>query len=193
MRQFIFAAVALFGTLSADMGPQGFKAYPNHYFVETGSFHGGGIRKALEAGFPVIHSLEINQAFVDECRRDFAGFPQVHVWRANSGTDLGGIISDIHSPITFWLDGHNIFVDPNGGKNSPIMEELEQIKRHEIKTHTILIDDRHVMGTAHFDGITEQQIIKKLLEINPQYTISFAVGGGSGEYPGNVIVASVNG
>ena len=193
MRQFIIATMALFGTLSANIGPQGFKAYPNQYFVETGTYHGAGVRKALEAGFPEIHSLEIDQALAGECQSMFAEFPQVHVWHADSSTQLYEVISDIHAPITFWLDGHNIFPDPNGGKNSPIMEELDQIKRHKIKTHTILIDDRHVMGTVHFDGVTELQIIGKLLEINPQYTISFDIGGDAGNILETLLLLRQNG
>lgn len=59
---------------------------------------------------------------------------------------------------------------------SPVLQELEQIKKHPIKNHTILIDDVRLFGTIEFDYVTLDQIIDKVLEINPNYNISFVPG-----------------
>lgn len=173
----------------ANMGPQGFYAYPNKYFVETGSFSGDGIQKALNAGFPEIHSLEIYYPFVENCKRRFQNKPQVHIWHKDSGKQLFEVIENINEPITFWLDGHNGWPDPNGGKNTPLLEELDQIKLHPLKTHTILIDDMHCCDTILFDYLSRDDIVKKVLEVNPDYIITFVPGGDAGEYPINVLVA----
>ena len=36
------------------------KKYKNSVFLETGTYQGDGIKKALEAGFEKIYSIEIN-------------------------------------------------------------------------------------------------------------------------------------
>ncbi|OGN65180.1 MAG: hypothetical protein A3E80_01320 [Chlamydiae bacterium RIFCSPHIGHO2_12_FULL_49_9] len=174
-----------------NMGPQGFRAHPNRYFVETGSYMGNGIRMALRAGFEYIHSLEIEPQLVNHCRKRFNKNPRVTIWHRDSSYQLWEVIEPIQEEITFWLDGHLGTPDPHGGKNTPLIEELEQIKRHSIKTHTILIDDLHCCRTILFDYLTLEEIVKKVLEINPEYEISFEPGGDAGEYPNNILVAQV--
>lgn len=101
------------------------------------------------------------------------------------------MIKDINQPITFWLDAHIFPPRTDGGKNCPLIEELDQIKRHPIKTHTILIDDMHCAGTAAFDFLTKEDLIQKIHEINPEYKIRYIPGGNDGEYPENVMVAII--
>lgn len=180
-------------SLSANMSPEGFEAFPNAYFVETGTYGGQGVRFALRAGFPEIRSVEIDHHFVLEARRTFANNPKVHIWEGDSGKMLCQVIKDINAPITFWLDGHNGTPSSDSTqKNTPLMEELDQIKEHPIKTHTILIDDMHCCGTVLFDFLTREDIKNKILEINPDYTITFVDGGDDGEYKDNIMVARVN-
>lgn len=90
---------------------------------------------------------------------------------------LYDVIKNINSSITFWLDGHYSGYDTaQGDENNPILKELEQIKKHHIKNHTILIDDIRLCGGFWFDDITLEQIISKILEINKNYTISYVDG-----------------
>lgn len=82
--------------------------------------------------------------------------------------------------MTFWLDGH---YSGHGtgfdGSYCPVMHELDQIARHHINTHTILIDDRRLFGrTDHqagtpFPDVTEEMMITKIKSINPRYQISY--------------------
>jgi len=67
----------------------------------------------------------------------------------------------VKEPTLFWLDGH-----PDGVDGNPLWGELESIKLHPIKTHTILIDDIPI----YFDP---KQVESKLLEINPNYTFVY--------------------
>lgn len=182
--------LAFNGPALANIGPQGFYNHPNKYFVETGSFAGDGIQKALNAGFEEIHSLDIDAGCANSCRKRFGNYPQVHIWLKDSGRQLYEVIEPLDAPITFWLDGHNGWPDPLGGKNTPLMDELEQIKQHPIKEHTIMIDDLHCCNTILFDYLSIEDIVNKVLEINPDYTISFEPGGDDGEYPTNVLVAT---
>jgi hypothetical protein len=76
----------------------------------------------------------------------------------------------IKEPALFWLDGH-----PDGFDGNPLWGELESIKRHRIKEHTILIDDIPI----YFDP---KQVEEKLLEINPNYVFTYenALNGSNG-------------
>ena len=187
----ILALVVMPFSLFSNMGPQGFHGHLNPYFVETGTFGGDGIQKALNAGFKNIYSMDIDPIFVREAKKRFRNASaKVHVFQKDSGRELFEIIASINEPITFWLDAHNGFPDPNSSeKNTPLLEELDQIKKHHIKTHTILIDDLHCCNTLLFDFLSVDDIVEKVLEINPDYDISFEPGGDAGEYPYNVLVA----
>ncbi len=187
----LFLLSFVFFFAQANIGPQGFKDFPNYYFVETGCYIGQGIGFALRAQFTEIHSLELLPKWVHFCRNKFRNNKKVQIYQGNSGQMLYEVIKNFDKEITFWLDGHRGTPAPNGGKNTPLLEELEQIKKHHIKTHTILIDDMHCCGTILFDGLTKEDIIAKILEVNPNYEITYIPGGDKGEYPQNVMVAQV--
>lgn len=177
-----------------NMGPQGFYEFNNNkVFVETGCYGGDSIKKALDAGFSKVYSMDICEKFVKHCNKRFKKFSNVSVYNKDSSSELWDVIAKIEEPITFWLDAHEGFPDPNavGVSNTALMGELEQIKQHPIKTHTILIDDLHCCNTLLFDYLSLEDIIAKVLEVNPDYTITFVDGGDLGEYPGNVLVAMV--
>ena len=187
-------ALLLIAPLSiiANIGPKGFHAYNyNRVFVETGTFKGEGIQNALKAGFQEIHSLELNKTSIKNSRARFKKKKNIHIYKKDSSFQLWEVISSINEPITFWLDAHNGFPDPSAldQKNTPLLKELDQIKRHPIKSHTILIDDLHCCNTLLFDFISLDEIIAKVLEINPDYFITFIEGGNKGEYLNNILVA----
>jgi hypothetical protein len=179
-----------FSMVYANIGPQGFIDHPNEYFVETGTFRGDGIARALRDGFKHIISLDIDAQYVEEARIHFKDYENVRIYCGDSATHLWPLIKSIDKPITFWLDGHNIYPTPNT-KNCPLLEELDQIKNHPIKTHTLIIDDMHCLNTLYFDYLTRESLLKKILEINPNYKITYMVGGDLGSHPDNIMVAKV--
>jgi len=178
--------------LTANIGPAGFKQFKNYYFVETGTYCGTAVAQALKEGFSEVRSIEFDLKSYSLAQNRFKKNTNVKLFHGNSINQLWEMIKDIDQPITFWLDAHIFPPLPNGNKNCPLLEELDQIKRHHIKVHTILIDDMHCAGTAAFDGLTKTDLIKKILEINPNYKITYVSGGDKGEYPENVMVASIN-
>lgn len=186
----ILCCLAATVSLEANMGPQGFGEFLQIYFVETGTHCGFGVQKALNTGFQEVRSIEYDEHLFNEARARFAHYPNVKIYRGDSSKDLWKVIKDIDQPITFWLDAHIYPPRPKGQKNCPLIQELEQIKRHPIKTHTILIDDMHCCGTAAFDFMVHADFIKKILEINPDYRIRYVDGGDAGEYKNNVMVAT---
>lgn len=171
-----------------NAGAQTFKKYSNPVFVETGTYVGDGVQMALDAGFSSVYSIELSPQLYTRARQRFIDNPHVKIFQGDFETMLFHVIKDIHQPITFWLDGHySGGPTTHGAKNTAVLEELEQIKRHPIKTHTILIDDMRCCETWWFDGISKQQIIDKVKEINPNYEISYE----DGFAPNDILVAQI--
>lgn len=187
----LFFLSLFFINIKTNIGTYGFKNFPNYYFVETGTFGGDGLQIALNSGcFTELYSMEVQQSFVVNAQNRFRKNRNVHILHGDSKCILWGVIKDLNKPITFWLDAH-IFPPMKGIQNCPLLEELDQIKKHPIKTHTIIIDDQSCCGQHAFDYLTQQDLINKIKEINSNYKITFLPGGNDDEVPNNVLVAYV--
>lgn len=160
-----------------------FKDYKNgvNIFVETGTYKGGGIEKALEAGFNKIYSCDINQEAVENANNRFSN-QNVTVINQPSQEALKLFFNEINERCMVFLDGHFMPYDENdenrgfgedtvknGLPPCPLMEELDIIANHHIKNHVILIDDYQCFGTWVFGGITLDQVNKKIFDINTNY------------------------
>lgn len=169
--------MAIFNLLSATTTVDVFRKFPNKYFVETGTYAGDGVQNALQAQFQEIYSIELSP-YHYQCSSDrFRTHSNVHLFLGNSAYTLSSVLKEIDAPATFWLDSHySSGTTARGETNTPILAELEAIRLHPIKTHTILIDDVRLFGTIEFDYIELNEIIAKLFEINPNYRISFEDG-----------------
>lgn len=143
----------------------------NRVFVETGTYLGGGLEVALDCGFRRIITIEVHEPYHETQKQRLAG-RGIEFVLGDSGTKLEEVIRNIDEPITFWLDGH-AHVDGHGEKKTPILEELAAIARHPVKKHTILVDDRRVMGTDEWGGVSEEQVVAAIREINPNYCFGY--------------------
>ena len=182
MKYFTFIFLFFFSFLNANIGKDGFKEFNyNKYFVETGTLEGNAIQQAIKDGFLFIRSIELNKNRVLHAQNKFKNLTNVKIFCGDSSKVLYDVIKDIDEPITFWLDAH-IFPPIKNIKNCPLLEELDQIKKHKIKTHTILIDDMICCGTIAFDGITLETLKNKILEINDKYEIKFINGASHYEF-----------
>lgn len=164
-----------------------FSKYPNPIWVETGSWHGDGIQQAIDEGFTEIYSIELSEALHQRCSERFKDVPFVHLIQGDSHLVLDSLLATLHQPITFWLDGHFSGDDTVMGKyNTPLMQELDCIARHGVKTHTILIDDLRDWYKANH-GFDIPMIMAKISAINPKYRFNFE----DGIIPNDILVASV--
>ena len=154
-----------------------FQKYKNtEYFFESGTHVGQGVQKALDAGFTNIISVELAPHYYERCTYIFKDNPYVHLYMGDTEDLLEGLISPINEPITFWLDGHNSGYDTAWGKHeSPLMQELEIIKKHPIKTHTLIIDDLRCWEKPHYN-FDKEDIISFVKTINPDYEITYEDG-----------------
>ena len=168
---------------------ENFKKYTNPVFIETGSFMGDGIQQALDAGFNRVISIELSEKYYNICKERFKEDPRVSIYKGDSYKILPEIISQIDEKITFWLDGHHSCGDTALGDYwAPLIQELDSIKNHHIKKHTILIDDMRCWKLPNpVHGFDESDIIKKLKEINSDYKLIFIDGG----EPEDILVAII--
>jgi hypothetical protein len=148
--------------------------YMNPVFLETGSYDGRTIQMALDVGFKEVRSIEIAKRYYDMCCMRFSGNDSVKLWHGDSLSLLAAMIADIKEPVTFWLDAH-IQEGYLGQLAVPTLKELEIIADHPIKTHTILVDDRRLMGTTGtlWQNVLEYDVIRYMRRINPNYEISY--------------------
>jgi hypothetical protein len=150
----------------------------NSTFIETGSYVGDGIKNAIFAGYSKIYSIELADKHYNYCKALFKYNNAVQLHHGDSVDELPEILSNLTQPATFWLDAHYSGGDTTfQGSLTPLMKELEIIKNHPIKTHTLLIDDlREWSRDFPAIGFGLEDIKAKILEINPNYFFSFAEG-----------------
>lgn len=150
--------------------------YLNPFFVETGTYLGDGVVVALEAGFQRVYTIELSKPLYEEATKKFYKDDRVRLVQGDSLTCLWSIISGINEPITFWLDAHcSLGNTAKGEKMCPLIEELAIIAMHPLKNHTILVDDRRLLGSQYMEP-TEDEVVQSLMQINPLYQISYEDG-----------------
>ena len=165
-----------------------FQKYLNNYFIETGSFKGEGIQIALEAGFAYVKSVEIDEQRWRDCLLKFHNNSRVQLYYGSTEDKLWDMIKNIDVPCTFWLDAHwSGPGEPMSSQKCPLETELDIIKQHPIKNHTIMIDDMRCCNTDYFDYKTKEILENKLLSINPSYKLIYE----DSWEPKDILVASI--
>ena len=158
---------------------ENFKKYQNPFFIETGSHKGEGIDSALSAGFERVISIELSDEYFSFCVEKFKNTPSVKIVKGDSYKVLPEILSEVKEKITFWLDGHYSCGNTAMGDYwSPLMQELDAIKNHPIKEHTIMIDDVRCWQKHLTDkhGFWIEDVEEKLKEKNEKYTLEYIDG-----------------
>jgi len=161
-------------------------------FVETGTYFGLGVEAALGSGkFDVIYSVELDKDLAERAADMFKRKAIIY------NRDSPEAIVDIavgepkgSEPMvaTFWLDAHAsgpLVGGASGG--TPVLDELKAIKENYSPLSTIMIDDRRLFGSGEWSGVTEQQAMDLIKQINPDYKIEYA----DGEIEKDIIVAYV--
>lgn len=177
-----------------------FKDYKGDHkiFIETGSHIGNGIDLAMQAGYERILSMDIDGANVAHCQERFELIPDdkkpaqndhINVICADSATGLLKFMKYVNEPAMIWLDAHSQLFDdePPSDNPFPLLKELEQLRKHPIKTHTILIDDILMLTHPDVTGWNKETIENALLMINPAYKLTYL----SNPVVNNILMAHV--
>jgi hypothetical protein len=162
-----------------------FREYKGNHniFVETGSCKGDGIDLAMQAEYKRILSMDIDGVNVAHCQERFELIPDdkkpaknghISVTCADSALGLLKMMKYVNEPAMIWLDAHSqLFDDEPPSENPfPLLMELQQLSKHPVKTHTILIDDILILTHPEVTGWNKETIENALLMINPAYKLA---------------------
>ncbi len=168
--------------------------YVSHTFVETGTFQGDGVIRALHSGFRKVYSVEISEELyqtaqqnVSEALKVAPRQCEVVLCHGDGISALPHICSQIqHESATFWLDAHTHYFDDGrisvGAKPCPLIEEIAIIGNYFRDSQflpIILIDDLRCIKDAHSwggHGVTVHGIIDAILAISSDYQFKFLNG-----------------
>ena len=154
-------------------------------FVETGSYQGTTIAKALSV-FDEIHSIELSPDFFEQCQRRFAANPNVHLYLGDSAKHLAGILSRINEPCLIWLDAH--FVEGGGGLGAnPLLNEIATVMASPI-SHLVLIDDVRLFGSSDDTYIPSMATVKAAFQDSTR-RYRFSLVTGHRQYPNDILIA----
>lgn len=152
----------------------------NKIFVETGTHQGKGVEVALAAGFEKIISIESDPDYFHRAVEKFKINTNVILVLGDGGIVLPQILEEINQQVTFWLDAHYSVGESfhKDISSCPILDELSAVAEHDIKTHTILIDDMRYfrLGINQWNNIKLADILVALKKINEKYVISYEKG-----------------
>jgi hypothetical protein len=144
--------------------------YFNSAFVETGTYDGGGVKRAKEVGIREVHSIELDPVRFQMSSRAVVGLSGVHLYEGDTVDILPKILSTLKEKATIWLDAHPIGEMDTckiGKFRHPLMRELEIIKKYSLRRdHTILVDDRPEFPVF---GTTDEAVIAAIRDIDPGY------------------------
>ena len=132
------------------------KKYQCQVFFETGTYLGDMIQ-AVKDDFRHIYSVELNAGLYQQAQLRFKKDHHITLLQGDSGKILYETLKQIQEPCLFWLDAHySGGITAKGNKLSPIVEEINEILKHFIKNHVVLIDDaREFTGTGGYPEIGE--------------------------------------
>lgn len=153
-------------------------------FIETGAWAGDNAELMRQYGFKTIWTIENDEERFQQCWKRFGDVLEVNaIYNPSSAEALRRVLAEITVPVTIWLDSTS---HPTQGH--PLLEELEVIKAHPIKEHTIFIDDRRLFGSDEWGAwVTEDAAMKLLGEINPDYQYNKL----DGAVPQDILVATI--
>lgn len=164
--------------MSLPPGVNILRDFSNRTYLETGTYRGDSLQMALDAGcFENFRGLEISYEMVRFCKNRFGLYnnnnAHFKIVEGDSATDLATLMNPIDHRCTILLDSHwQLFEGTDKGANPfPLLKELEQIAKHPVKGHTILIDDILYMTHPDITGWTLQEIREAIYAIDPRYEI----------------------
>ena len=142
-------------------------------FVETGTRGAEGVEWAVKY-FDKVITVELDEhtfKTAQDAISRMEGREKVTLIQGDSVEELPRMLDGIDEPCFIYLDAHGD-IDITGP--NPLYLELETIKKHPIKTHTIVLDDVRRFGdpTDPCWGKIDIDVLKgKLHDINNDYEV----------------------
>lgn len=153
-------------------------------FVETGTYEGDTTAQAARV-FDEVHSIELSKQLYETCKKRFENAKNIFLYNGDSSKVFPHLLPNLkHGRVLFWLDGHwSTGITARGDQDTPIMQELESIRKNNLQNSVILIDDirefqsnvnsKYMYGNRAYPDVKEMSDFIKT--INKDY--SFAMVG----------------
>lgn len=138
------------------------KKFKINILYESGTFKGDMVY-GMKNRFKKIVSVELSDFYFQLAKKRFKNNKHINIIKGDSKKEIKKFLKSLKKASVFWLDGHYSGGETAKSKvNTPIVNELESILNHNIKTHVILIDDaRHFNGEDDYPKIDG---LKKILK-----------------------------
>jgi hypothetical protein len=151
-------------------------------FLETGTFHGDGVQKALNAGFSKIISIEVYEPLYQENLNKFSEQIKsgvVEIILGDSAHVIGESIKLIDEPIMFWFDAHDQTMNQAGvgDVKCPIIKELKNIishrELHKRRLDVLIIDDMRLIINKNVGwNIDMTEFYEVIWNYNPEFKLT---------------------
>ena len=142
-------------------------------FIETGSFEGYGMQRALDAGFEEIYSCELMERHYNFCMNRFKDNNNVNLYLGSSEDFLPEIMNEIDERFVLWLDAHGGYAGVAGEPMKQYLpREMDCLVEYsdKFKDSIIMVDDiNYFIDDKQFLELLES----KLKKIKPNSTIEY--------------------
>lgn len=146
------------------------KKFRINILVESGTFKGDMVY-GVRNGFKKIITIELSDYFFKKATVRLKNFKNIRIIKGDSGRKIKQILKFVKGPAVFWLDGHySGGITSRGKLNTPIVQELQAIFSHKIKSHVILIDDARC-----FNGKNDYPKINQLKKLIPARSPTYSL------------------
>lgn len=152
-------------------------AFNPERFIETGTYKGDTTSKA--ARFFYVETIELSKELFEKAKKRFAKNKKVKLHQGDSAQLLENILKSAnHAKTIIFLDAHFSMNDTaKGPENTPLITELQAIKKSGLTDAIIIIDDIRMfdshsapMKNTFAEGYpTLNEIVEKILTINASY------------------------
>jgi hypothetical protein len=135
-------------------------------FIESGTYLAETTLNAARI-FSECHTIELDPALYWTAKQTLSDFSNVECHFGDSTKVLGDFLTEISSPIFFWLDGHwSGGNTARGSEDCPLLSEIDIILEKCKQKIVIVIDDVRLFGTKineDWTEVTQTSILSKFL------------------------------
>jgi len=144
-------------------------------FIETGTYKGGGVQAALDAGYTEVHSVEASRPLWVQAVANVGPKKGVQLYFGESDVMFLYTAQFVHRPSTVFLDAHRVAELPETyNHDCLLLEEIAWLNPHY--NQIVLIDDWDLLGTERLDYITGDDVREVLRELACEYTLEVVDG-----------------
>lgn len=149
------------------------KRYQISEFIETGTHLGDTLAYIARDRRIHCRSIELADDLFDKAFHRFQHWPNVDIYKGDSGSVLPLLVRSLAQPALFWLDGHySGGLTAKGDVDTPISAELRAVLQSSVKGHVILIDDaRCFCGSSGYPYLEDLLVT---LRLDDQYVFEIS-------------------